>query len=324
MAEVRLRVGAAIRATRARLEAAGIESADAEARALVSHAAGSERSLVLLDDLPVGFDAELERLTTRRCTRAPLQLVLGRAPFRRLSLEMRTGVFIPRPETELIIDLVLAFRGDGERVERAVDLCTGSGALAASLVDELPRTSVWGIDISEDAVGLARANVAAAARANTPAAAGATVPAAARAAAASGGGGADGSRQWHIRRGSVTDPQLLETGGALGDVGTADVVVSNPPYIPPGAVPRDPEVVEHDPHAALFGGGEDGLEIPRAVAQAASALLRGGGLFVMEHADVQGESARRMLEEVGGFTSIRTVSDLTGRDRFLTARRAEK
>ena len=103
-----------------------------------------------------------------------------------------------------------------------------------------------------------------------------------------------------------------------------DAVVSNPPYIPPEAVPRDAEVLDHDPHRALFGGGPDGLEVPRAVIAWAARLLRPGGVLVMEHADVQGEAARRAAAQHGGFDSLRTARDLTGRDRFLVARRADE
>src|SRR5699024_2860007 len=101
-----------------------------------------------------------------------------------------------------------------------------------------------------------------------------------------------------------------------------DAVLSNPPYIPPDAVPRDAEVREHDPHRALFGGGHDGLEVPRAVLAWARHLLRPGGVLIMEHADVQGEGTRSAAAELGGFDLLRTVPDLTGRDRFLVARRA--
>ena len=98
-----------------------------------------------------------------------------------------------------------------------------------------------------------------------------------------------------------------------------DAIVSNPPYVPPGAVPQDEEVRRHDPPRALYGGGEDGLDLPRAVIARAAEMLVAGGLLVMEHADVQGEATRALAEGSGAFADVRTVADLTGRDRFLVA-----
>ncbi|MBI4943696.1 MAG: peptide chain release factor N(5)-glutamine methyltransferase, partial [Actinobacteria bacterium] len=105
-----------------------------------------------------------------------------------------------------------------------------------------------------------------------------------------------------------------------GDVTRADVVLANPPYIPPGMVPTEPEVRDHDPEVALYGGGTDGLEVPRAVVACAAALLRPGGVLAMEHADVQGDSARALVAGAG-WTDARTLTDLAGRPRTLGARR---
>lgn len=303
--EVRHRIAAAIRETRSGLADAGIESADAEARALVRHAAQCERSLVLIDELPADFASVLEAAVQRRERREPLQLILGAAPFRRLSLEVRPGVFIPRPETELAIDLVHDFTREGEQLKSVVDLCTGSGTLAAAMTDEFPEVRVWALDISPAAVELARLNIE-------------------RADSRRPGPGSEsevaGSRA-HVVCAPVGE-QLAAPGGLLAGALGADAVLSNPPYIPPAAVPRDPEVLGYDPKAALYGGGADGLAVPEQVMRTARALLRPGGLFVMEHADVQGQSARALLERVGGFEQIRTQVDLTGRDRFLVARRS--
>lgn len=109
---------------------------------------------------------------------------------------------------------------------------------------------------------------------------------------------------------------------ALRDLdGTVDVVVSNPPYVPPGAVPRDPEVAHHDPAVALYGLGADGLEVPRGVTAAAARLLRPGGLYVMEHAETQAAAARAMVEATGAFEAAQTRTDLTGRPRMVVSRR---
>ena len=114
----------------------------------------------------------------------------------------------------------------------------------------------------------------------------------------------------------ATVPELAEL------VGRVDVVVSNPPYIPVGMVPLEPEVAEHDPQVALYGGSADGLAIPLAVAAAAARLLRPGGLLVMEHADSQGESLPRALAATGDWADATDHTDLAGRPRTATARRA--
>lgn len=283
---VRTRLRAALAETTRRLGEAGVPSASADARALIAHAADTEKHLVLLDQLPDGFEEELERLTDRRAAREPLQLILGRAPFRRLMLDVRPGVFIPRPETELAVDLMREHvQGP---LEQVVDLCAGSGALGAAVLDELPRSHVLSVEVEADAAALTAHNLERA--------------------------GAGRSR--------VLQADLLAEVPELAALADVDAVLSNPPYIPPEAVPRDAEVLEHDPHRALFGGGQDGLEVPRSVIAWARRLLRPGGVLIMEHADVQGESTRTAAAESGGFDQINTVPDLTGRDRFLVARRA--
>lgn len=283
-AAVRRRLRRSLAATTERLGRAGVPSPSVDARALISLAARTEQPLVLLDALSEGFEADLEDLTARRERREPLQLILGQAPFRRLRITVRPGVFIPRPETELMVDLL---QRDAEGpLGRVADLCTGSGAIAAALLDELPGVQVLAVDVDTAAVDLARQNTAA----------------------------IDPSRV-EVRQADLTDPAALE------GVPVVDAVLSNPPYVPPRAVPREAEVREHDPERALYGGGEDGLEIPRSVLAHARRLLRPGGLLLMEHADVQGAAARSLAEQLGGFTRIRTEQDLTGRDRFLVARR---
>jgi release factor glutamine methyltransferase len=284
-ADPRARLREALAATTARLGAAGVPSPSVDARALIAHAARTDRPLVLLDDLPKDFAPRLEAVTVRREAREPLQLILGRAPFRRLELRVRAGVFIPRPETELALDL-LRERADGP-LEQVVDLCTGSGALGAAVLDEHPAARVLAVEVEESAASLAQENLELA------------------------GPG----------RGRVLRADLLGEVPELAAAGPVDAVLSNPPYIPAGAVPQDPEVAEHDPRRALFGGGEDGLEVPRAVVAWAARLLRPGGMLVMEHADVQGPAARELAEAHGGFEEVATAADLTGRDRFLLARR---
>lgn len=288
-AGAREQLRAALARTTARLGAAGVPSPSVDARVLIGRAAQADGPLALVDVLPRDFDATLEALTRRREQREPLQLILGHAPFRRLELEVRPGVFIPRPETELAIDLLREHRVP--RLRRVVDLCTGSGALAAAVLDEFPGVEVLAVDVDPAAVDLARANIARV-----------------------------GSGRGIVRQVDLLDP--AESIAGLAPAGSVDVVLSNPPYIPAAAIPREREVREHDPHRALYGGGQDGMMVPRAVMNWAASLLIPGGLLIMEHADVQGESTRAAATATGCFAPVLTAPDLTGRDRFLVARRA--
>lgn len=289
--ETRVVLREALSVTTQRLGRAGVASPSVDARALIAEAAGTARPLILLDDLPDGFAAQLEQLTARRERREPLQLILGRAPFRRLMLRVREGVFIPRPETELALEL-LREHASGP-LENLVDLCTGSGALAASALDEIPAARVLAVEIDPRAADLAVENLEAA-----------------------------GPGRGRVLRADLTADPAGPALAELAAAGPVDAILSNPPYIPPEAVPRDAEVLEHDPHQALFGGGEDGLAVPRAVISWAARLLRPGGVLIMEHADVQGPAARDAAARIGGFEQASTAVDLTGRDRFLVARRA--
>ena len=231
-----------------------------------------------------------EALVARREAREPLQHILGSSVFRYVTLQVRAGVFVPRPETEVVAQVAIdeaALIASTGRHPLVVDLCCGTGAIAVSAATEVPTAIVHAVDSSRDAVDLATINADAAHAANVA-----------------------------ISQGDVTEP------GVLADLdGTVDVLVSNPPYIPSGAIPIDPEVRDYDPPSALFGGGEDGLDVPRAVVAAAARLLRPGGLLVMEHADVQGAQTRELALLSGAFESIETRADLTGRDRMLVARR---
>jgi release factor glutamine methyltransferase len=229
-------------------------------------------------------------LLARRVAREPLQHIVGSTVFRYVTLQVRAGVFVPRPETEVVaqvaIDEAKAIAAGGRR-PLVVDLCCGAGAIAVSVATEVPAAVVYAIDASREAVDLAAINADAAQAANVT-----------------------------VAYGDVMDAGMLaELNGGV------DVLVSNPPYIPSGAIPIDPEVRDYDPPSALFGGGEDGLEVPRAVVAAAIRLLRPGGLFIMEHEDVQGAPTREIALLTRVFESIETRADLTGRDRMLVARR---
>ncbi len=276
-----------VRESAERLAAAGVESDWYDAGILAAHVLGVEpRDIVLHDTVSRAQAREFEVLVDARCARVPLQHLTGRAFFRRLSLVVGPGVFVPRPETEVVVEAVLAevqrLQGFGSvPAPLVVDLCTGSGAIAASVAVEAPQSRVAAVELSAEAYGWAERNL--------------------------NGLGVD------LRHGDAAN--------AFEDLdGTVDVVVSNPPYIPHGSEIRDPEVAEHDPPLALWGGGADGLDVMRAVVTRSTALLRPGGLLVVEHADVQGPSVVALLESAG-LVDVADHKDLARRDRFTTARR---
>ena len=306
------------------LEVAGVESAEYDAVALAASVLKTSTSevhklMIMGAPVPEGFGD----LVAERARRVPLQHLTGKAGFRRLELSVGPGVFVPRFETEFVaglaISLLLGKPRDGAQESRTnlgtvhrplprsavedptpslglvsegvlarvvvVDLCTGSGAIALAIKDEVPAAEVHGVELSELAYA------------------------------------------WAIRN---RDDLGLEVDLRLGDATLAfpdleagvDLVVSNPPYIPTGSIPSDPEVRDHDPEVALYGGSSDGLRIPLEVAARAAVLLRPGGLLVMEHADVQGDSLPAALRKTGVWLDLQDVRDLNGRPRAVTAVRA--
>lgn len=276
--------GAVREATR-RLAEAGVPSPEADAVALAAHllkvsVGDVHKAMVLGAPAPAAYPG----LVAERAARVPLQHLTGRAGFRRLELSVGPGVFVPRPETEFVaglaIDAALALESP-----LVVDLCTGSGAIALAVADEVPAATVYAVELGREAHAWAERNVV------------------------------DTGLAVDLRHGDATEAFTeLE--------GTVDVVVSNPPYIPLGMVPLDPEVRDHDPELALYGGSEDGLAIPLAVAARAALLLRPGGLLVMEHADSQGVTLPSALRRTGEWAEVADHDDLTGRPRATTARRA--
>lgn len=270
-----------------RLAAAGVPNAAVDAQLLLAHAwevsVGEVQRRQLLGDEPSAAVAErFAELIDDRVTRVPLQHLTGSAPFRGIELRVGPGVFIPRPETELLVDLVLAEVADRPGLQ-VVDLCTGSGAIALAIKHEAPSLSVAAVELDPMA------------------------------------------HAWAARNAQLLGLEVAILQGPAesalpGREGTLDVVVSNPPYIPVGMVPVDPEVRDHDPEIALYGGSDDGLRIPLAVARRAHALLRPGGLLVMEHADSQGVSLPAALTREG-WTDVMDHRDLTDRPRAVTGRR---
>lgn len=281
-----------IRTAAARLATAGIAAPTTDATTLAEFALGVRRLDPLhpphLDD---SFEEQFAALIERRCRREPLQLITGSAPFRFLDLAVGPGVFVPRPETEWVTEQGVEFLRGGHQAEQpgavVLDLCSGSGAIALSIAHEVPGARVTAVERAPAAARTIQAN---AHRLEVPV---------------------------EVLCADVRTPGLVDTWA-----GVTDLVISNPPYIPPDGVPVDPEVREYDPPEALYGGGADGLALPRAVIAVAARALRSGGLFVMEHAEDQGGAVRRAVAATGCFTTIETRADLSGRDRMVVAVRA--
>lgn len=270
----------AVTAATAILRDAGVPSPRVDAELLADHllnvGLGRLRAMMLGNTpAPEGYEA----LVAERASRIPLQHITGVAHFRYLELAVGPGVFIPRPETESVVQLVIDHVKDMAH-PRIVDLGTGSGAIAGSIAHEVPGAEVHAVEFSPFAHAWAAKNLA--------------------------------PLGVHLVLGDLRNA-LQELNG------TVDVVVSNPPYIPSEAIPNEPEVALHDPPEALYGGGADGMELPTAAAASAARLLVPGGYFVMEHAEVQAEWIAAMLGRSGSWTSISTHQDLNGKERATSA-----
>ncbi|MFF4287022.1 peptide chain release factor N(5)-glutamine methyltransferase [Streptomyces sp. NPDC001633] len=266
-----------------RLADAGVPSPRFDAEELAAHVHGVKRSQ--LHAVPdADFDARYWEAVARREAREPLQHITGRAFFRYLELSVGPGVFVPRPETESVVGWAIdAVRAMDVVEPLIVDLCTGSGAIALALAQEVPRSRVHAVELSEEALAYARKNV-------------------------------EGSRVVLHHGDALT--ALLELDGQV------DLVVSNPPYIPLTEWEYvAPEARDHDPELALFSG-QDGLDTIRGIERTAHRLLRPGGVVVIEHADTQGGQVPWIFTEERGWADAADHPDLNNRPRFATARRA--
>ena len=282
-----MRASAVRRTGAAVLREAGVASPERDADLLLAHVLGiSLGRLPLVDDLDHQQQEQYDALLARRAAREPLQHLTGSAAFRHVELAVGPGVFVPRPETELLAGWAIdaartAAHADGTC--RVVDLCTGSGAIAKAVADEVPDADVHAVELDEGALAWAERNLA--------------------------GTGVD------LRHGDLAT--------SFDDLlGTVDVVVCNPPYIPLEAWESvAAEARDHDPHLALFSG-QDGLDAMRVLELRAALLLRPGGVVGAEHADVQGESAPGVFTAAGRWLDVTDHLDLAGRPRYVTARLA--
>jgi release factor glutamine methyltransferase len=266
------------------LEAAGVASAVVDAEILLAFTLGISRSelqLKLVMNESIEEPEAFEKLLARRIAREPLQHLTGVAYFRNLELKVGKGVFVPRPETELLAGFAIdaALKLENPIV---VDLCAGSGAVGIAVATEVPTARVWAVELSKDAIEYARENY----RSYAP-----------RATLIHGDAAAG-------------IPELN---------GQVDVLVSNPPYIPEAMVPIYPEVALHDPKLALYSGA-DGLELIRKLSRVGLELVKPGGVFAMEHADSQSEAISQLLL-ADGWQEVVDVLDLNGKPRMVTAKR---
>ncbi|MEV5482345.1 MULTISPECIES: peptide chain release factor N(5)-glutamine methyltransferase [Streptomyces] len=266
-----------------RLADAGVPSPRFDAEELAAFVHGVKRG-ELHHVTDADFDARYWEAVARREAREPLQHITGRAFFRYLELAVGPGVFVPRPETESVVGWAIdAVRAMDVVEPLIVDLCTGSGAIALALAQEVPRSRVHAVELSEQALDYARKNV-------------------------------EGSRVVLHHGDALTALPELD--------GQVDLVVSNPPYIPLTEWEYvAPEARDHDPELALFSG-QDGLDTIRGIERTAHRLLRPGGVVVIEHADTQGGQVPWIFTEERGWADAADHPDLNNRPRFATARRA--
>lgn len=281
----------AILSATATLEAAGVPSPRVDAELLASHIVGVERGRLGL--VPLVEPEVIEAYTktvAQRAKRIPLQYITGTSALGNIDVEVGPGVFVPRPETELLLGWALAFvEGVDRKPPVVLDLCTGSGALALALANARPDAQVHAVELDPSALAWARRNADLRAE--------------------------SGDTPIHLHHGDVTDRSLLtELDGRV------DVIVANPPYIPEGAE-LEPEVVDHDPHMALFAGS-DGLSVIGPMINNVARWLRLGGGVGIEHDDSHGDRVAALLEGRRVFTDVTPHPDLSGRPRFVVASRA--
>ena len=275
----------ALRQAAAELAAAGVPSPRVDAELLAAHLLGESVGRVkALAFTDAAAPEGYAELVAERARRIPLQHLTGKAYFRRLELAVGPGVFVPRPETETVAQLAIDKALLVPAPAKVADLGTGSGAIAGSVAAEVPESQVYAVELSPLALAWARKNLE--------------------------------PLGVHVFEGDLRT-------ALAGHEGTFDVVASNPPYIPAGAVPNEPEAAEHDPAMALYGGGEDGMELPDAAARTAARLLRPGGYFVMEHAEVQAGTIAERLAADPAWQDVGSHKDLNDRPRATSAVRSE-
>ena len=286
MARESLRVQ--ILAATQKLDQAGVPSPQHDAEELAAHMLGVSRTRLGLQPLVESdWVVAYEALVARRAARTPLQHLTGTAVLGRTEVRVGPGVFIPRPETEVLVEWALAAIKNIE-APVVVDLCSGSGAIALAIAQARPDAVVHAIERADGALAWARRNL----ELHNDA----------------------GGTPIDLRGGDLFDQRLVT------DLdGTADLVTANPPYVPDGTV-VDPEVADHDPAEAVFAG-PDGLSVIKPLLSVVAGLLKPGGVLAIEHDDTQGESVPALLSARRVLADVVDHQDLAGRPRFVTASR---
>ena len=260
------------------LREAGVDSPEVDARLLAAHVLGVAPLQLMFADAPADFGERYTELVARRAAREPLQHIIGTAPFYGVDLAVGPGVFIPRPETEILAEWAVRKLIDAPPAPTVVDLGSGTGALAIAVARARPDANVYAVERSEAARAYLQRNVEKLAP------------------------------QVNVVAGDMTDPELLAGIGA-------DVVVTNPPYVP--ETPELQAEVYADPHEAVFSGA-DGMAAIRGLVPVVKQMLKDGGAVGIEHDDTTSEAVQAELR-AGGFADVRPLEDMTGRARFVTA-----
>lgn len=289
-----------------KLDSAGVESAEYDARLLLAKACGVSlaelnKALILgdLTDFSPDYASKYSDFVSRRASREPLQHIVGHAPFRYLDLRVGKGVFVPRPETEVVVEAGLDWlRESHVSKPTVVDLCAGSGAIGLAIATEVADAQVWAVEKSTEAFQYLQKNFEETAKKQE---------------------NLQVSSRYHAVLSDATKAHISDCTPELHAIcGKVDLVITNPPYVPESQVPEQIEVREYDPPLALYGGSADGLLIPEQIMRAAFELLRCGGAMVMEHDISQGDALKKYAESVG-FARARVGNDLTGRPRYTFA-----
>lgn len=284
------------------LRAEGVASPEYDAAELLAFVLDIQRGLLpIAKDLNEDQARQYDALVVRRARREPLQHIIGSAGFYGLALQVGPGVFIPRPETEVLVERALSAIA-AVAAPRVVDLCAGSGAVALAIASNRPTAQIVAVEQSSEAVTWLRRNVEQLAP------------------------------QVHVVHSNVlalrasTVNALMDSAhpgdGDSGDQpteGGVDLVTCNPPYVPSRSAVEH-EVAAHDPGAAVFAG-EDGLELIRPLVGLIAELLRPGGTVVLEHDESHQPQVLRLFGDSGSFTAVTGHQDLTRRPRFITATR---
>jgi release factor glutamine methyltransferase len=266
-----------------RLTAVGIDTPRLDAETLLAHAAGFSRSQLvarLPDPVPDDIGARFASFVDRRLTLEPVAYIVGEKEFYGLPFETTPATLIPRPETELIVDRVLALPG-ADRPMRVADIGVGTGCIGITVAARRPAWRVTGVDISPAALAVARRNA--------------------------------------VRHGVADRIDFVEGDGLTAVAGPLDIIASNPPYVPDDAPDVAAGVSRHEPHTALYAG-PDGLDLIRRLIAEAPARLADGGVMFVEMGRDQGAAVATLVAKTSGLTLEKIVPDLAGLDRLAIIR----